>query len=246
VFVFAVVSDENVHLLGGWLEHMELVAHSIKLVDATTKGEVPTAVSPTLEVERIVAPQKCAVRFAHEYFMDWVSRGFPSEFHGDFTGKLYFPLTLSQYPACVFNRYPHKIIGPGLVRNVHIAPLFRKDPLTSRALKDYKDKTVNGAWNLAIFGRRTVREQRLIVSTDSSRIVLANPDRSHTSHPMSISDSNFHTTRSTFTQLGLAPSLVIVDLSVETSTNPRNKVGSLAPNTFPATPPHSTSTATSK
>lgn len=208
---------------------MKLVAHRIKIVDATTAGVgLP---SERFAIERIVPPQKSAVRFAHEYFMDWVSEGSTS---GQET--LYFPLTLNQYPACIFNRYPHHVLSPGLVRNVHIAPLFRRDSLTRRALREMWNTGARGAWNVAIFGKRTVGGRDLIVSTDSSRIALANPGRF--APPMSISDPNFHTTSSTFTQFGLAPSLVIVDLSIEARTNPRNKAGNFV-FAFSPPPPHS-------
>jgi hypothetical protein len=221
VFVFAVVSDADLHLLDGWLTTMKLIAHRIKLLDATSSG----ITVDSLEVERIVAPQKCAVRHAHEYFMDWVSRNWTAT-------TLYFPLTLHQYPAFIFNRYPHTVVGPGLVRNTHIAPLFMKDPLTSRALQGYT--TLSGAWNVAVFGfARWPHTQHLLASTDSSRVTLASGGSRHQlssslSHLMSISDADFHTTSSALTQLGLAPSLVIVDASIacEHVTNPRNKAAS--------------------
>jgi len=236
VFVFAVVSDEDVHLLGGWIKIMKLVAHRIKILDATTAGVGAREMMFDQEwksaIERIVPPQKSAVRFAHEYFMDWVSRERSTSGHE----TLYFPLTLNQYPACIFNRYPHHVLGPGLVRNVHIAPLFRRDSLTRRALREAWNTGARGAWNVAIFGKRTVGGRDLIVSTDSSRIALANPGRF--APPMSISDPNLHTTSSTFTQFGLAPSLVIVDLSIEAKTNPRNKAGNFV-FAFSPPPPHS-------
>jgi len=196
IYVFASQKDESLKLICS--------PKAIRLVDAeSTREETVKWLSEheaEIDLVRIHPPQKCPVTFPHDYFTQWV-RQFPPG------NSVYIPLTVTQFPAIRFNRYPPTVIrGLGVMRNSHVLPLA--DPSncehSARALRGIQTHT--GTWQARVFRKAA---PTVLGESDDSKIVVVGKALAH---PSAITDSGFHAT-TTGAQLGIHEHLIIVDLA---------------------------------
>ena len=206
IYVFASQKDESPEVLDRWLKYVKLICSpkAIRLVDADSTLEETVKWLSEHEAEidlvRIHPPQKCPVTFPHDYFTQWV-RQFPPG------NSVYIPLTVTQFPAIRFNRYPPTVIrGLGVMRNSHVLPLA--DPSncehSARALRGIQTHT--GTWQARVFRKAA---PTVLGESDDSKIVVVGKALAH---PSAITDSGFHAT-TTGAQLGIHEHLIIVDLA---------------------------------
>lgn len=205
VYIFASQRDESVPVLDRWLKFVKICTPHVRLLDAdSTREETVRWLSDhreELEVVTIRPPEKCPLRFAHDYFNQWVSQvSCPL--------SLFVPLTVRQLPAVRFNRYPPTAVRGtgGLTRNTHIMPFV--DPArcrhSARAAEGVHER--QGTWQARVF-RPLPRHPLVLVESDDSRILVVGQSLLH---PSAVTDSGFHAT-TTGAQFGLHPHLIVVD-----------------------------------
>lgn len=208
LYVFASQKDEPVETLDRWSKFMKMFTPHVRLVDAdstreeTVKWLEQAKASHNLEIVTIRPPHKCPLRFAHDYFVSFISEvKSPS--------AVFIPVTVHQFPAVRFNRYPATVLRVGAgqrhIRDTHIIPLDSKCQLSSMAIKDIHQH--QGTWQARLFRGYPISSRSLLVESDDSKIVIVGQPLLH---PSAITDSDFHAT-TTGAQFGLHPHLIIVE-----------------------------------